>query len=78
MTVQHVVMLDGSEGGAAEGGESSCLSVDFPMPFKEAVDFNMNEGVGPIKDESADLQALQQICFFHISTGGSLFPVSNL
>ena len=51
-------MLDDSEGGSAAGGESSCLSVDFPMPFKEAVDFNMNEGVGPIKDESADLQAL--------------------
>ena len=46
---QHVIL--------AEGG--ACLSVDFPIPFKEPVHFNMSEGVGPIRDESADLQVQQ-------------------
>ena len=36
--------------------DSACLSVEFPMPFKEPLEFNMSEGVGPIRDESADLQ----------------------
>ena len=53
---QHVILA----------GESACLSVDFPMPFKEPVDFNMSEGVGPIRDESADLQVfISAFSFLH-------------
>ena len=48
-------LLQDEEGGDAEGGDA-CVKADFPLEFKHAVDFNVNEGIGFLKDDSTNLQ----------------------
>jgi len=42
----------------AEGAAPAdyCVTGEFPLEFRNAVDFNVNEGIGILKDDSTDLQ----------------------
>jgi len=44
-------LLDDEE----EGGEF-CVEGDFPLEFRHPVDFNVNEGIGLIRDDSTNLE----------------------
>lgn len=39
----------------AEGGDY-CVEGDFPLEFHHPVDFNVNEGIGIIRDDSTNLE----------------------
>jgi hypothetical protein len=49
---------DAAEGAdeGAEGGGGACITAEFPLKFRSAVDFNVNEGFGPINDQDTDLK----------------------
>jgi hypothetical protein len=53
-------ILEGEADSASDvaDGESSgsCITVEFPLKFRTPVDFNVNEGFGPLKDVETDLE----------------------
>mmetsp|Transcript_69340 Transcript_69340/g.164594 ORF Transcript_69340/g.164594 Transcript_69340/m.164594 type:complete len:412 (-) Transcript_69340:155-1390(-) len=51
-------ILEGEE-DAADGGEGDgdvCIKAEFPLKFRSPVDFNVNEGFGPVNDQETDLK----------------------
>jgi len=49
-------LLQDDDEATAEGKGDYCVTGDFPLEFKEPVDFNVNEGIGFFKDDSTNLE----------------------
>ena len=49
-------LLQEEDVASSDHAREYCVNADFPLEFKHAVDFNVNEGIGPFKDDSTNLE----------------------
>ena len=49
-------LLQDEEAEGEAGGDEFCVTGEFPLEFKHTVDFNVNEGIGPLRDDSTNLE----------------------
>ena len=49
-------LLQDEEAEGEAGGDEFCVTGEFPLAFKHTVDFNVNEGIGPLRDDSTNLE----------------------